>query len=500
MTATDLDLSSSERLPATSGTRRTRVDPPHGPEFAADDAAGGSLRTAKEASVGSTEDDLAEPAFPEECQQRLAVAGAAPEAMPLALEVEEPTEAMLAAVAGASLDAQRQQFQLQVAQLAEHLQARLRDVDRRESLLAAREAQLEAELRAARLWYQERHQELQQREQAWIAEREGLQAQIEDLTRQLSLLRSASENEQEAAWAAKHAELAAWEAELDRRSHKLEAQAASLQQSQAAAQPLEELRQALAARQAALIAAQTLLEEQTQQLVQQQASLRQDQEQWHAFQAAQRARWTRQEQQAAAELARQSHRLTQWQAALERQAAGLHQLREELMKLHRQALEARLAADEVAAQGAAAASPAAKAQALAEVHQKLAAQYRLEEESLDARRRELLALGKRLTARHEELCQLRAGLRDWLAQRQQQLQEQAAALAAHEEALAVQRQQLLAQRDALLARHQAMQQKLQMLVHSFALAQASGVTAILVAEEDVAGARTGGVEGTASAQ
>jgi hypothetical protein len=445
------------------------------------------------------DEDLAEPVFPGENQEVVPARETSHPAGPLVLEVEEPTEAMLAAVAGASLEAQREQLQLQVAQLAEHLQGRLRDVDRRESLLCAREAQLEAELRAARLWHQERHLELQQREQAWTAERQELHERIADLTRQLSLLRSAAEREQPAAWATKQAELRAWEEELERREQELEAQAASWRQALAENAPLASAPQALAERQAALQAAQSLLDEQMQQLVQQREALTRDQQAWQAFAAAQRARWSRQEQEAAAELARQRAHLAQWQGALERQAAGLHRLREELLQLQRQALEARLVA-ELAEVGGHPTSPAARAKALAEARQQLAAQYRWEEESLAARRQELLGLGKRLAARHEELTRLRGALRDWLAERQRQLQEHAAALAAHEEELAVRRQQLLAEQDALLAQHQAMQQKLRMLVCQLARPQRQSEAAAGAAEEGQAAAGMGGVEGTASAQ
>src|SRR5262245_1257116 len=80
------------------------------------------------------------------------------------LEVEEPTPEMVAAVAGESLDARREQLQLQVSQLAGHLQERLREVDRRESALNARVAQLESDLRTSRMWLREREIAFQERE------------------------------------------------------------------------------------------------------------------------------------------------------------------------------------------------------------------------------------------------------------------------------------------------------------------------------------------------
>ena len=500
MTATDLDLPSLEQPSPTDVMRKTRVDPPHGPGSAVEVSV--SCAPLLEGVDGRpiAEDDLAEPVFPEESRDGLAAAGGSPKGAPLALEVEEPTEAMLAAVAGANLDAQRQQLQFQVAQLAEHLQARLRDVDRRESLLGAREAQLEAELRAARLWHQERQRELAQREQAWSAERDELRAQIEDLTHQLSLLRGAANGGHNGSVEAKQAELKAWEAELDRRQQELEARAAGWRPTQQAAPSLDEAQRALAERQAALEAAQSLVEKQMQQLFEQHAALVRDQQAWRAWEAAQRARLAQQQQEADVQIAQQQRHLEQWQVALERQAAGLHRLRDELLQLHRQALESRLAAEQMALGDVVPTSPAARAKALAEVRQQLAAQYRWEEESLAARRQELMALGKRLTARHEELRQLRAGLRDWLAERQRELQEQAAACMAQEEELAARRQQLLAQHEALLAQHQALKQKLRVLVRQLGPGAPSSLAADEPAEGSAASARTGGVEGAASVQ
>ena len=93
--------------------------------------------------------------------------------------IEEPAEAMVAAVLGESTEARREQLQLQVSQLAAHLRERLREVDRREAQLHARTAQVEAELRTSRLLLAERDAEFQQRETE-------LQRRIEALQEQLS--------------------------------------------------------------------------------------------------------------------------------------------------------------------------------------------------------------------------------------------------------------------------------------------------------------------------
>jgi hypothetical protein len=63
-----------------------------------------------------------------------------------------------------ALALREEQLQLQAAQLAGHLKARLAELDRREAQLNARIAQLEADLRTARLWQREREYDFQQRE------------------------------------------------------------------------------------------------------------------------------------------------------------------------------------------------------------------------------------------------------------------------------------------------------------------------------------------------
>lgn len=88
--------------------------------------------------------------------------------------VNEPTPEMLDAVSGQSPDSEREQLQIQVAQLAGHLRERLKDLDRREAQHNACVAQLEKDVRASRLWLQERELGFQEREAA-------LQRRVEEL-------------------------------------------------------------------------------------------------------------------------------------------------------------------------------------------------------------------------------------------------------------------------------------------------------------------------------
>jgi chromosome segregation ATPase len=117
---------------------------------------------------------------------------------------------------------------------------------------------------------------------------------------------------------------------------------------------------------------------------------------------------------------------------IERQKGGLEQVRDEALRLHRQSLEMRLLAEQLWTQISGALTPAEVTQAIAQLRLKLAEQYRLEEQQLVVRREELLKVGEAVAAQHTELEQLRAGLREWVTARQEEIERQAAALVERE--------------------------------------------------------------------
>src|SRR5262245_31812189 len=119
MTAGAPHSETSDELGLLVTPRRARVDPPH---QAREEMS--SLAPAIDIGAGAPDTPLL-------------AAGADGAAGTMLEVVEGPDEAMVAAVAGTSLDARREQLQLQVSQLASHLRERLRDVDRRESRLNA---------------------------------------------------------------------------------------------------------------------------------------------------------------------------------------------------------------------------------------------------------------------------------------------------------------------------------------------------------------------------
>src|SRR5690606_29831794 len=94
----------------------------------------------------------------------------------------------------------------------------------------------------------------------------------------------------------------------------------------------------------------------------------------------------------------------------------------EVTSLHRQALEMRLAAEQLWAQISGRMSPVEVTQSIAQIRRKLAESYRLEEEELAARRRELIQLGEKIAEGHRELTQMQAGLKGWLATRQEEIE------------------------------------------------------------------------------
>jgi chromosome segregation ATPase len=92
----------------------------------------------------------------------------------------------------------------------------------------------------------------------------------------------------------------------------------------------------------------------------------------------------------------------------------------------------RLLAEQLWSQITGSLTPAEVSQSIAQLRLKLVDQYRLEEEQLEARRRELVNLSERIAVQHSELEQLRGGLREWATARQSEIERQAAMLVQRE--------------------------------------------------------------------
>ena len=371
--------------------------------------------------------------------------------------IEGPADEMAAAALGENLEIRREQLQLQVSQLAGHLRERLREVDRREAQLHAREAHVESEARASRLWLNEREQEYRQRETE-------LRRRIEELEERLTP-RPADAGEAHEDTEARERDLADREQllahrenELRERRHESDRQAAALRHAQQLweqqreqeerdladqrADLAREFQTLVAEREAQLRAAEQLVLDQSQQLDADRSAVLAERRAWDEQQARQRQALDEARRAADAEIAERRQRLEDRQEWLERQKATLEQVRGEIVALHRQSLEMRLLAEQLWSQIAGRLPSVEVTHSIAQLRMKLADQYKLEEANLASRREELLELGERITQRHRELTQLRSGLREWAAARQSDIAGQAAALVRREAELDQQQERL----------------------------------------------------------
>lgn len=394
------------------------------------------------------------------------------------LEVEEPTAAMVAAVAGNNPEIRREQLQLQVAQLAGHLRQRLREVDHREATLNARVAQLESDLRASRLWLSEREMAYQEREQELVRQIEELQenAEVRQEQRETITIRSEAQiaelNEREQEVRLREDDLRERRFEVDRQAsairhaqqlwqHEREREEKQLAEERRrfdadVKQWREQFEQECAAvdqereqkfdllirqREEQLAAAEAILDEQSRALERDRLSIAVEQQAWHEQKSRQRQAIDELRKSTEDEIADRRLRLEARQQWIERQKAGLEQVRDEALRLHRQSLEMRLLAEQVWSQITASLSPAEVTQAIAELRLKLAEQYKIEEQQLLSRRNELLELSEKLAEQHLEVTQIRDGVRQWGNARQAEIERQAAALVQRELALDAQQEE-----------------------------------------------------------
>ncbi len=150
---------------------------------------------------------------------------------------QEPAPSMLAETAPTSTDANVPAVEMlahmraQGRQLAQLLQERQQELDRREAQQHAQAAELENQMRAARVWLSARHQELSDREERAAAR----EREVADAGSRLSAAETyhdAARRDAEAELARRDGELMIGRAELDRWRSRLESQAAAQQAAQ----------------------------------------------------------------------------------------------------------------------------------------------------------------------------------------------------------------------------------------------------------------------------
>jgi hypothetical protein len=311
--------------------------------------------------------------------------------------------------------------------------------------LAAERARVENE--AAELQQQfalEMAEKRRQLEEEIACQRETAQCEIAEIRAQLALEIAQSQEQLQI-------ELAAARQELDQQRNEIAAgkQDFERQQNEAREQQAHDLsdqardcERRIARRDEQLAAAEAMLNEQSAAIERDRAALYAEQLARGDQNKRQRQAIEELRQAAEDELADRRTRLEARQEWIERQKAGLEQVRDEALKLHRQSLEMRLVAEQVWSQITATRSPAELTQAIAAVRLQLSEQYRIEEQQLLARREELLDLSEKVAQQHRDLVQLRDGVREWGLARQKEIERQAGALAERESIIDGQQEKL----------------------------------------------------------
>jgi hypothetical protein len=320
------------------------------------------------------------------------------------------------------------QFRTQAQQLAGHLQSRQRELDHRESELHTQLARHEAAARSARLWFQEQHRKLTQRQSEWERREREICAGLRSAGGTLAALTASDRTavgSDDLSSIDGEIEFQMQTAELYERSAQLEAR---YHQS-------ESLEKKLEAREQIIEAAET-------RLARNEAELQFARQELHAEREAFAARVERQQRQAEANRARQELELAQRRAHLDEQASRIEkravavdQLRSELLLTQRDVIESQLAAEELRAEIAGQVPPAAIVQSLARLRAKLSEQYRLQVEEVERVRTDIDAQAAHAAQQQRQVVERNREFDLWMASQHRQIEEQASQLAAREEQL-----------------------------------------------------------------
>ncbi|MDZ4821671.1 MAG: helix-turn-helix domain-containing protein [Planctomycetota bacterium] len=395
-----------------------------------------------------------------------------------------------------------QQARLQAQQLAEHLRSQQQSLDRRESELQAKLAQLEQQERNNRLWLRQQHELLgeqlaalnerdkelsrlaaqlgsaesdhDQRRQEVVAEilsrRDGLdrreaairareieqaqqQRQIDDAA---AALKDASEA---------HDQLSG---ELDQRSNQFDLRRSATLQMVGRYLNGEMLIASKPSRQTSLLERDELdlLADSLVELQEKRSKLTETEDLWqrarvevdelrsellaarqqlHTERQQQHKRQEEQSRRAETELENRNHALQLANDHLELRRAAVEQMRGELTLMQRDTLETRLAAEQILAQLAGAIPPAQLTHQIARSRSKLVDYYRLQNDELTEQRQQLEALAAQLPVQHEKLHRQRRELEQSLQERQTELEKMAGQLAGREAELDRQQEMLTKQ-------------------------------------------------------
>ncbi|QDU25938.1 hypothetical protein ETAA8_10100 [Anatilimnocola aggregata] len=367
-----------------------------------------------------------------------------------------------------------EQLQLQAAQLAGHLKARLTEVDRRESQLNARIAQLEADLRSARLWQREREYEFQQREGELCRQVEDLQQRSSEVAIGEQQVQTLDERAEQII--TREQELKALDLQLRQRRQELDRQAAAFSHAQslwqlqqkheeaaarqqreraeevwtrAVAEERQELDFEIAGRRRKLETGEQVLREQQQRLDQERVDFERMRVQGTNQLQRERAAWDERLQAIDLEFVSRKRELESREAIVERQRVAMEQMRTEIGLVHRQSLEMRLIAEQLWAQITGRLSSAEITRSIASLRLQLSQQYEQEQKALTKQKDELVQLAERLQGQHQLLTAERQEVRNWGSARQAGIEQQARQLVEREQQLESEQQELRASRQNL---------------------------------------------------
>ena len=333
-----------------------------------------------------------------------------------------------------------QQVRSQATQLAAHLQRQQVSVDHREAELNARLADMESQVRSARLWLSEHHLEISRqkaelyRREKEIAERESRLAPIQNET-------TGSWPDASAA-SSKGSNPAERTVELDRRERELDALAERLAGRLAAAEQVEDVQQALRAletRNQNLERAEKSLSIDQAELERQRRLLAEERVGFAEQAQADRQKLFEEQQRSVAHYERIGSNLERQSDELATRREALERMRAEFAHSQHEALEIRLATEELWSRLCGTMAPAALTQSLAQIRLKLAEEHRLTRSELAEQKSELQMLSVQLAEQHQKLAQQREDLHCWAQQRQIELEKQSGLLVAQQQQIGEER-------------------------------------------------------------
>ena len=386
----------------------------------------------KQESSPNASVDLVGPPISQRIDPAHAIAGSQRDEASIALDEippePPPSAEELAAAAGVDADLAPDRLRAQARQLAGHLRAKQRDLDRREAEMNALVAKIENEQRASRLWLREKEYEYSEREAA--------------------LQKTLAELDERAAG------MSVVEISVDR----------DLEEARRTARRLEEQERKFAERERRFRQSEAMLEEHTAQLASDRRQLDAEREKYARELHEERKVLARRESQSEAELEARRKVLEQRCEALDGREESVEQLQSDVTKMHREALELRLVTEQLWAQLAGTAAPAELTQSMGRIRARIADHYRLAEENLTKQREELRQLAAKLDRRQHDLRQQRADLQSWLDNREEEIEEQAERLVTREQELDRQERHFRQVEQKLSAERREQQQELRRLM------------------------------------